>query len=278
MHQVKFLKSGLATAVLGLAAFASSSASAADDVNMWDGNWHADALAYAWVPWIYTTVQLPPAAGGGTQDSTVQPSQYVKHIQSGVLFDGSVRKGDFSLWTDIVYLNLQASPSMTKHVGLPGGSATLPVNLDVDFGQRMSIVSVAPTYTLMNNNIGNLDILAGVRYTSTRISLSYNLTAPPTPLNRGGGVWPTWTSTDFIMGVKGKFLLTPDGKWYVPYEGDIGDGDKNWQWNAYLGVGYHFHWGDVTLGARNISYNTQDQQRIDSVRLTGPLLGAMMRF
>ena len=278
MHYVRILKPGFATAVLGLAAFASGSAVAAEDVNMWDGNWHADALAYAWVPFIYTTVQLPPAAGGGTLNSEVQPSQYVKHIKGGVLFDGSVRNGDFSIWTDIVFLNLQATPSKTKVIGVPGVTPTLPVNLDVEAGLRMSILTLAPTYTLMNNDIGNLDILAGARYTSTRVNLAYQLTAPPTPLNRGGGRWPTWVSTDFIMGVKGMFRLTHDGKWYVPYEGDIGDGDRNWQWNAYLGVGYHFHWGDVTLGCRNISYNTQNGQRIDSVRLTGPLLGALMRF
>ena len=278
MHHVKVLKLGVATAILGLAAFASGSAAAADEVNMWDGNWHADALAYVWIPWIYTTVQLPPAAGGGTLDTTVQPSQYVKHIKGGILLDGSVRKGDLSLWTDFVFLNLQATPSVTKVFGVPGVTPTLPVNLDVDFGLRMAILTMAPTYTLMNNDIGNLDILAGARYTSLRVNLAYNLTAPPTKLNRGGGIWPQWNSTDFIMGVKGAFRLTHDGKWYVPYEGDIGDGDRNWQWNTYLGVGYHFHWGDVTLGARNMSYNTQAGQRIDSLRLTGPVLGALMRF
>ena len=42
-----------------------SGAAAADEVNMWDGAWRFDGTIYAWVPWVYTTVQLPPAAGGG---------------------------------------------------------------------------------------------------------------------------------------------------------------------------------------------------------------------
>ena len=277
MQHVKLQNRAIAAAILGFAAFASGSASA-EDVNMWDGTWHADALAYAWVPFIYMTVQLPPAAGGGTQTSEVQPSQYVKHIKGGVLFDGSVRKGDFSIWSDFVFLNLQATPSVTKHIGFPGGNVSLPVNFDFDAGLRAAIFTLAPTYTLMNNDIGNLDILAGARYTSVRVNLAYQITAPPLPISRGGGFWPQRNSTDFIMGVKGMFRLTHDGKWYVPYEGDIGDGDRNWQWNAYLGVGYHFHWGDVTLGCRNFSLNGQSGQRIDSVRLTGPLLGALMRF
>jgi hypothetical protein len=34
----------------------------------------------------------------------------------------------------------------------------------------------------MNNDVGTLDVLAGLRYTSTRISLAYQFTAPSTPL------------------------------------------------------------------------------------------------
>jgi hypothetical protein len=277
MQHVRSLKFAVAAFVAAMGALSAGSA-AAEDVNMWDGNWHADAMVYGWVPFIYTTVQLPPAAGGGTLDSEVQPSQYVKHLKGGVLFDGSVRKGDFSIWTDFVFLNLQATPAVTKHIGFPGGNVSLPVNFNFDTGLRAAVWTVAPTYTIMNNDIGNLDILAGARYSSLRINLAYEITAPPTKLSRGGGFWPQRNSTDFIMGVKGMFRLSHDGKWYVPYEGDIGDGDRNWQWNAYLGVGYKFHWGDVTLGCRNLSYNPQAGQRLDSVRLTGPLLGALMRF
>jgi hypothetical protein len=277
MQHVRSLKLAVAAFIAGVGALSAGSA-AAEDVNMWDGNWHADAMVYFWAPFIYSTVELPPAAGGGTQNIDVQPSQYLKRVKGGALFDGSVRNGDFSIWTDLVFLNLQATPSVTKHIGFPGGNVSLPVNFNFESGLRASIFTLAPTYTLMHNDIGNLDILAGARYTSVRVNFAYQITAPPLPINRGGGLWPQRNSTDFIMGVKGMFRLTHDGKWYVPYEGDIGDGDRNWQWNAYLGVGYHFHWGDVTLGCRNFSLNTQSGQRIDSVRMTGPLLGALMRF
>ena len=92
MQHVRSLKFAVAAFIAGMGALSAGSA-AADDVNMWDGQWHADATAYAWVPFIYPTVQLPPAAGGGTNTSEIQPSQYLKHIKGGVLFDGSVRKG-----------------------------------------------------------------------------------------------------------------------------------------------------------------------------------------
>jgi hypothetical protein len=277
MHHVKFLKLGVATAILGLAAFASGSASA-DEVNMRDGQWHFDTTVYAWFPFIYTTVQLPPAAGGTNPTIETQPSQYVKHIKGGVLMDGSIQKGDWGLWTDLVFLNLQANPTKTKEIGLPGGSATLPVTLELDGGLRAAIWTLAPTYTVLNNDVATLDVLAGMRYVSMRVNLAYQFTAPPTPLAKGGGFWPKGDATDGIFGFKGSVRLTHDGSWYIPFEADAGVGTSNWQWNAFLGIGYHFHWGDVTLGGRNFSFLRSGGEMLETVRLTGPTLGATMRF
>jgi hypothetical protein len=227
---------------------------------------------------MYTTVQLPPLAGGGNPTLETQPSQYLKYVQTGALFQGTVQKGNWGIWTDFVYLNLKISPSITKQIGLPGGDPTLPVTLALTGGMRMAIWTLAPSYTVMNTDIGTLDVLAGLRYSSARVSLSYELTAPPTPLMRGGGFWPTTDSTDGIVGIKGTLRLSSDAKWFLPYEADVGTGNKNWQWNAFLGAGYHFHWGDVSLAVRNLTYNRTGDVAIEKVRMTGPLLGATFRW
>ena len=246
MQDVKKLKFGVAALVLGLAAVASAKVKAqdviavADGVNMWDGQWHYDATIYGWVPWIYSTVDLPPIAGGGSQTITTEPHQYLKHLEGGVLAQASVRKGDWSLWTDFVFLNLKASPSHTREIGLPGGDPLLSVNREIDSSVRMAIWTLAPGYTVMNNNIGTLDVLVGLRYTSFRVSLAYEFTAPPTNLMKGGGFWPTTDSTDGLVGVKGSFRLSPDGKWFLPYEADVADGNKNWQNNEFLAVATTF--------------------------------------
>ena len=61
----------------------------------------------------------------------------------------------------------------------------------IDTGARASIWTLAPSYTVMNNDIGTLDVMVGLRYTSVAISLAYEFTAPPLPLMVGGGFWPT---------------------------------------------------------------------------------------
>jgi hypothetical protein len=284
MQDVKKLKFGIAASILGLSALASAGASTqdviavADGVNMWDGQWHYDATVYGWVPWIYSTVDLPPIAGGGSQTITTEPHQYLKYVEGGVLAEGTVRKGDWSLWTDFLFLNLKASSTNTREIGLPGGDPLLSVNRSIDSSVRMAIWTLAPGYTVMNNDIGTLDVLVGLRYTSLRVSLAYEFTAPPTKLMKGGGFWPTADSTDGLVGVKGSLRLSRDGRWYLPYEADVADGNKNWQNSEFLGVGYHFHWGDITLGARNLTYQISDRPIVQKVRFTGPLFGATFRW
>jgi hypothetical protein len=284
MRYVKFPKLGIVAITLSLGAFGSGSVAAedviavADGVNMWDGQWHYDATIYAWVPWMYTTVRLPPIAGGGNPTIETQPSQYLKYVQSGALLEGTIRKGDWSLWTDLVFLNLQGGATHTRQIGLPGVNATLPVIRNIDTGVRAAIWTLAPGYTVINNDIGTLDVLVGLRYTSVRISLAYEFTAPPLSVMRGGGFWPTADSTDGLVGVKGSLRLSRDGKWFLPYEADVADGNKNWQYNLMAGAGYHFHWGSIVLGVRNLTYQLSDRPVLDKVRMTGPVLGATFRW
>jgi len=278
MQQVKLLKVGVAALILGLGALASGTA-AADEVDKWDGQWHFDATIYGWVPFIYSTVNIPAIAGGGTQTIETQPSQYLKYVKTGALFDGSIQKGDWGLWTDLVFLNLGTTVTHTREIGLPDGDPLLPVNRTIDTALRAAIWTVAPTYTVVHNDSGSLDVMAGLRYSSFRLSLAYEFTAPPTNLMVGGGFWPTRDSTDGLIGAKGRLNLSSDGKWYLPYLLDFADGNKNWQWEAFLGAGYHFHWGDVTLGVRNLEYMASDNQPVFSkLRFTGPIFGASFHW
>ena len=275
---------GIAGFILGFGVLAAGSAAAQDviavanGVNMWDGQWHIETSPYGWLPWMYTTVQLPPIAGGGNPTIETQPSQYLKHVNLAAFLDGTIRKGDWAIWTDLVYMNLSANPTHERQIGLPGGLRTLSVTRTIDAGARASIWTLAPSYTVMNNDVGTLDVMVGLRYTSVRISLSYEFTAPPLPIMVGGGFWPSADFTDGLIGVRGSLRLSGDGKWYLPYEADVADGNKNWQNNEFLGVGYHFHWGDVSLAVRNLTYQLSDRPILEKVRMTGPVIGGTLRW
>ena len=57
----------------------------------------------------------------------------------------------------IVYLNLVSNNTHLKQVGLPGVSPTLPVSITLDSGLRLAIWTLAPSYTVMRNDVATLD-------------------------------------------------------------------------------------------------------------------------
>jgi hypothetical protein len=278
MQQVKFKKLAVAAFICASGALASASASA-QEVNMWDGQWHFDATIYGWVPWVYSTVQLPAVAGGANPTITTNPSDYLKDVKSGALLQATVRNGNWSMWTDLVYLNLGNSSTNLKQIGLPGVGAELPVSVYLNNDVKSVIWTLAPlSYTVMHNDIGTLDVMAGIRYVYLALSLNYVLSVPPLDLTRSGGFSPSADATDGLIGVRGDFRLSSDGKWYLPYEADYAFGNHNWNWNGIVGVGYHFGWGDLTLGGRNFTYKRTETVIVQKERFTGPAFGATFRW
>ena len=66
-----------------------------------------------------------------------------------------------------------------------------------------------------------------------------------TPGFGGRGYFPT--AKGFIT----MQVMLGESKWFMPYHGYIGAGSSNTTWQALLGVGYRFAWGDaVRVGAR----------------------------
>ena len=45
-----------------------------------------------------------------------------------------------------------------------------------------------------------------------------------------------------------------------------------------LGVGYHFHWGDIIFGGRNFTFNRTGNVSFQKERFTGPAFGAAFRW
>jgi hypothetical protein len=285
MQHVKLARLAVVAFSCGLGALASANVSAqdviavADGVDMWDGQWHFDATIYGWVPWVYSTVQLPAIAGGANPTITTEPSDYLKDVKAGALLQGTIRNGDWSIWTDLVYLNLADSNTNLRQIGLPGVNATVPVSVYLNTDVKSVIWTLAPlSYTVVHNDIGTLDVMAGIRYVYLALSLNYVLSVPPLNLTRSGGFSPSADATDGLIGVRGALRLSSDGKWFLPYEADYASGSHNWNWNAMLGVGYHFRWGDLTLGGRNFTYKRTESVIVEKERFTGPAFGATFRW
>jgi hypothetical protein len=129
---------------------------------------------------------------------------------------------------------------------------------------------------MVHNPTVNLDLLAGFRYVGIDTELKLNIIGSDGVVDINSRSSRDLTEWDGIVGVKGQVRLG-EGRWTMPYYLDVGTGSSNWTWQALLGVGYAFDWGDVNLSIRSLSYDFNGKNDAD-LRMTGPTLGATFRW
>ena len=170
--------------------------------------------------------------------------------------------------------NVGADKGATEHVPILGGAHEIKVDVDAKIQLRAWILTFAGTYNVFENEKVSLDLMAGARYFWLNVILDLNLgilnTSRQKRVDESDSVW------DAIVGFRGKIKL--DDKWFMPYQADIGGGQPQLTWQAFLGVGYNYKWGEVVLGYRYLDYNFKSDWLVEDLNLGGPLLGAKFHF
>ncbi len=262
----------LAATVLGTAGWLAGSAGAAPD--MFDGNWHFGITPYLWLPAVDGTVNYS-AFGGGTLNAEVDPGTYLQSLDFAGMLIGAARKGEWSVFTDYIFLHLTSDRSPVRYVTNPDGSVDVPLGIAGSANVTSNVWTLAGGYTVWRGEAAFVDLYAGVRLLNFSSTVGWNFATPVRTLPPGGSISQTLNKWDGIVGFKGQVRFG-DSKWSMPYYFDIGAGSNNWTWQALLGVGYGFGWGELSLVVRSLSYNFNDD-KLD-LRMTGPALGATFTF
>jgi hypothetical protein len=240
---------------------------AADDVDT--DQWKIDASVYL----FGATIKGTTDTGG---DIDIPFSDLLKNLNMAYMGAFEARKGNepWSLFADIIYLNVGADNGVTEHVPILGESHNIKVDVDAKIQLRAWIVTLAGTYNVFENDKVTLDLMAGARYFWLNIIVDLDLgilrTSRQKSVDAVGAVW------DAIVGVSGKIKL--DDKWFMSYHADIGGGESQFTWQAFLGVGYNYKWGEVLLGYRYLDYNFKSGWLVEDLNFGGPLLGAKFHF
>jgi hypothetical protein len=262
-----------AAALLAAAAFAPAHAG---EVDMYDGQWRYNLTPYGWFPSIKGEFRF--SAPGGNPSVETDPSSYLKDLQFAGMLWGEARKGHFTIFTDIVYADVAGLKSTVRELRGPGGAASIPINVDVDVGVKSLVWTAGGGYTVVRDKSFTLDVLAGVRYGGIESTLGANASGVYGNYGVSRGTTQKVDLWDGIVGVQGRLTLDADGRWYVPYEVDIGAGSNNLTWNGILGVGYRFDWGSLVVAYRNLSYRMDGDGLVQSMDLSGPAIGATFRW
>jgi len=107
-----------ALGALALGAMAPASA----EVNMFDGEWHFSVTPYAWLPNVNGSTSFDgPIGGARNMSADIDSNTLLSDLKFAAMISGEVRKGEWSVFTDYIYLSLDGQKSTVKEINGPFG-------------------------------------------------------------------------------------------------------------------------------------------------------------
>jgi hypothetical protein len=243
------------------------------------GEWDWSATLYLWLPSVDGQAALPPSGGGPAIEIGVDALlDSLDTVFMGAL---EVRRGPWSLATDVVYIDFEASKHATRQFGLDRVEIPSTINADLRLGLTGWLWSMDGSYALLQRDPLSMSILAGARMLDIKEDLHYTFNGDISSLplaERTGSARAQQTQWDAIVGLKGRIAMGAEGQWYVPYHVDVGTGESRFTWQAMVGLGYSFRSVDVLGIWRYLDYDLGNSTPIQSIDFNGPAVGVTFRF
>lgn len=250
--------------------------------------WTFAVRPYLWAPGISGTLKydVPPGGGGG---ASVDLASYIlENLNMALMLSAEARKGEWSVLTDVVYLDVESDGSKVKSIAFTGPGGRIDVSVGADLGTKVKLTGfeweLAGAYTVARGGNSSLDLLAGVRYLGIEAKTDWKLSGSITD-NVSGGTFAASGSTsarvdlwDGIIGIRGSVGLGEKSKWAIPYYLDVGTGDSAITSQAVAGIEYRYSWGELQLLYRYLYYDLKGDKLLQSVSFNGPAVGANFRF
>jgi len=130
--------------------------------------WTFALRPYLWAPGVSGTLKydIPPGGGGG---ASVDISSYIlQNLNFALMLSAEARKGNWSVLTDVVYLDVESDDSKVKSVSFAGPGGRVDVSAGADVGTKVNLSGfeweLAGAYTVARGRNSSLDVLAGFRY------------------------------------------------------------------------------------------------------------------
>jgi hypothetical protein len=247
--------------------------------------WNFTAGLYVWLPTINADLKfgLPPGQPGSPVVE-IGPNDYLTHLNFVLPVFGEARKGDFSIFTDVLYLNLTAEGSHLRDITVGPDRFPIPASLDIGTETKVKAFewTLVGGYTLAKGPAGNLDVVGGLRYLGSKFTTDWNLSADFTlrggtkVFSKTGSISQSEDLWDGIVGVRGR--IKAGEKWFFPYYADIGAGSAKLTWQAMAGAGYTLHKTDLMLVYRQLDYEGETDKLIQKFNLGGVALAALFHL
>lgn len=246
--------------------------------------WTFAVEPYLWLAGADGTLKYdPPPGGGGAADVGLS----IDDLSVAFMLNGEARKGDWSIFADFAYVDIDSDSSEVTSVRFAGPGGRVEATVDVEAGGGTSLSGMEWTaaggVSVARGSTASLDLIGGVRYFTLEAETAWILEAevtgpgPGQTFERSGAVSKRVELWDGIVGLRGA-LSFGGGRWSVPVYLDAGTGSSALTWQAVAGLVYRLSWGDLHLAYRYLAYDMDDDRLLQDVSLSGPAFGARFRF
>jgi hypothetical protein len=242
-------------------------------------NWRFQAAVNLYLPDISGSTSFPSSGGGG--GATIDAETILDNLKMAFMGSFEASRGPWGLFTDVLYMDIGDSRSGFRDISIGG----LPIPADASARASYDLKgwgwTIAGTWHAVTDPAATLDVIAGARLLDITQTLDWTITGNvasiPLP-GRAGTSKVALSNWDGIVGVKGRVALGADRKWYAPYYLDVGAGESKLTWQAVVGVGYSFQWGDVVAAWRYLDYEMKSGNAVESLSFNGPSISAVFRW
>lgn len=253
-----------------IAGVANAQASTADQ-------WHGAVTLYGYFPSIHGDTMFPNGAAGPT--FKIDAHEILQNLNFAFMGKVHIQKGRWGGSVDIFYADVSESRNGSRDFSVPQIPIPVGVTADLKLGTKSTLLTLTGTYQLVAEPDHELRLVFGTRVYDNRQRLDWHLSAPLVGYPSVAGISNVkQTNWDVVVGLSGRQRFGQDLRWYVPYYIDAGTGDSRFTGQAMLGIGYGFHWGDVTAAWRYIDYDFKSGSLISRTSYSGPAVGLTWRF
>ena len=265
------LAAGLVAAV---AIFGTTSASAQMSA---PDEWRFRASIYGWFPGLSGTTEFPSGAGGPSIN--VDANDLIDSLKMAFMGTFEAQSGKWGGLVDLFYTDVGSDKSGTRDFSIHGQQLPASLNANLSLDVKTTILTLAGTYSFIESPAYSTGLVFGTRMLKMDNTLNWAFNGSgPAGIARSGTSEASATNWDAIIGVRGRAHFGSDLRWFVPYYGDIGSGNSQFTWQAMLGLGYSFSWGEIIAAWRYIDYDFKSGEPMQSMTLNGVAVGVGFRF
>ncbi len=235
------------------------------------------ASVYGWFPGLSGTTEFPSGAGGPSV--TVDAEDVLESLKMVFMGTLEVQQGRWGGLVDWVYADLGSTKAGSRDFVIRGQTLAAGVSANLSLDVKTNILTLAGTYSFIEQPAYSTGLVFGARMLDMDQTLNWSFVGTgPAGIARTGRSEVSTTDWDAIVGVRGRARFGSDLRWFVPYYADIGTGNSDLTWQAIIGLGYSFGWGDVVAAWRYLDYDFDAGKPMQSLTFNGVAVGVSFRF